>query len=182
MLCKKDSILGAATGLFSKRPYHMVAMDDIARKARVAKGTLYYHFRSKEDLYAALLRDGLDNLLMRLKAESNEDTVEDLKLFINGLAEFFSEKREFFEVLKREEGKLLSKKLKYCYEKTCSVKGLLHCILQKGMDEGIFRSSLNVQIISEIILGMIKSAIDGKIETKKLSGTIFDMLIYGIKA
>lgn len=182
MLCKKDSILGAATGLFSKRPYHMVAMDDIARKARVAKGTLYYHFRSKEDLYAALLRDGLDNLLMRLKAESNEDTVEDLKLFINGLAEFFSEKREFFEVLKREEGKLLSKKLKNCYEKTCSVKGLLHCILQKGMDEGIFRSSLNVQVISEIILGMIKSAIDGKIETKKLSGTIFDMLIYGIKA
>ncbi|MBI5214055.1 MAG: helix-turn-helix transcriptional regulator, partial [Nitrospirae bacterium] len=44
MLGKKDSILGAATGLFSKRPYHMVAMDDIARKARVAKGTLYYHF------------------------------------------------------------------------------------------------------------------------------------------
>ncbi|WP_333655728.1 TetR/AcrR family transcriptional regulator, partial [Dissulfurispira sp.] len=67
MLCKRDSILGVATELFSKRPYHMVVMDDIARKARVAKGTLYYHFRSKEDLYVALLQDGLTISLCGLR-------------------------------------------------------------------------------------------------------------------
>ncbi|MCL5063176.1 MAG: TetR/AcrR family transcriptional regulator [Nitrospiraceae bacterium] len=181
MFGKRDSILGAATELFSKRPYHMVVMDDIAKRARVAKGTLYNHFRSKEDLYVALLQDGLDNLLMRLKAESSENAIENLKLFINSLAAFFSEKKDFFEVLRREEGKLLSNKLKNCYEKTCSVKDLLHSILNKGISEGHFRKDLDIQTISEVILGMIKSAISGNIETKRLSKTIFDMLLYGIK-
>lgn len=182
MLGKRDSIIGAATELFSKRPYHMVVMDDIARKARVAKGTLYYHFKSKEDLYVALLQDGLDNLLIRLRAESGESAIENLKLFVSSLATFFSERKDFFEVLKREEGKLLSNKLKNCYERTCSIKELLHSILNKGIAEGLFRKDLDVQTISEIILGMIKSAISGNIEPKRLSTTIVDILIYGIKA
>jgi AcrR family transcriptional regulator len=182
MFGKKDSILGAATELFSKKPYHMVVMDDIAKKARVAKGTLYYHFRSKEDLYVALLQDGLDNLLMRLKAESSADAIGNLKLFINSLAVFFSERKDFFEVLRREEGKLLSKKLKDCYEKTCSIRDLLHSILNKGIAEGYFRKDMDIQTISEIIIGMIKSAISDNIEPQRLSKTIVDMLLHGIMA
>ncbi|BCB95239.1 TetR family transcriptional regulator [Dissulfurispira thermophila] len=182
MFCKKDSILGVATELFSKKPYHMVAMDDIAKKARVAKGTLYYHFKSKEELYVALLQDGLDNLLVRLKAESGADAVADLKLFINGLSSFFNERKDFFEVLKREEGKLLSKRLKNCYEKTCSIRDLLHSILDKGITEGHFRKDIDIQIVSEIIIGMIESAISGNIETQRLSNAIVDVLIHGIMA
>jgi AcrR family transcriptional regulator len=182
MPVKKDSILGAATELFSKKPYHMVVMDDIAKRARVAKGTLYYHFRSKEDIYAALLQDGLDNLLLRLKAETDKDVIESLKLFVNSLAAFFNEKREFFEVLKREEGKLLSTKLKNCFERTCSIKELLYSILSKGIAEGYIRENIDIQTVTEIILGMIKSSISGQVEAKELSKTILDILFYGIKA
>ena len=181
VLTKKDFILGAATELFSKKPYHLVGMDDIAKKARVAKGTLYYHYSSKEDLYIAILQDGLDTLLLKLKAESGSDAIDNLKLFINGLVAFFNENKDFFEVLKREEGKLLSKKLKDCYERTCSVKELLHAILNNGIAEGHFRGSLDIQTASEIIMGMIKSSICGKIEAKKASDAILDILLTGIR-
>lgn len=182
MLTKRDAILDSATRLFSKKPYHLVAMDDIAKKAKVAKGTLYYHFKSKEDLYVALLQEGIDNLLLRLKTESSGmNALENLQLFITRLAEFFIEKKDFFEVLKREEGNLFSKKLKNCFEKACSVKELLHTMLTRGIADGHLRSNLDVQATSQIVLGMIKSSVNGTIEAPKLADTIFDILLYGIK-
>ncbi len=181
---KRDSILNAATMLFSRKPYHMVVMDDIARQARVAKGTLYYHFNSKEDLYITLFKDGLDDLLVRLRADASDEPVRDLRMFIESLFFFLYERKDFYEMYKREEGRLLSKKLKNCYDKTCSIKELLDSLLQRGIEQGIFRSNIEVQIVTEMALGMIKNSISagsGAMEIKKRVDTIFDLLLYGVK-
>jgi AcrR family transcriptional regulator len=177
---RKEAILDAAIGLFSKKPYHMVGMDDIAKKANVAKGTLYYHFRSKEDLYVAMLQDGIERLLYKLKIDSKGDVLDDLKLFIERLVYFFVEKKEFYEVLKREEGKILSRRLKNCYEKTCSIRELLQSILRKGFNESIFKKDLEIEVTAEIILGMIKSVVNLNINAQILSNMIFDLLTTGI--
>ena len=55
---KRESIARAAAELFAARPYHEVRQEDIAERAGVGKGTLYVYFRSKEDLYLALAREG----------------------------------------------------------------------------------------------------------------------------
>ena len=47
----KESILSVATRLFSRFGFHKTSMDEIAKIARKAKGSLYYHFASKEDLF-----------------------------------------------------------------------------------------------------------------------------------
>jgi AcrR family transcriptional regulator len=180
MLQTREVILDAAISLFSKRPYHMVGMDDIAKMANVAKGTLYYHFSSKEDLYIAMLQEGIEKLLYELKIESSGNVIDDLRLFINRLVEFFVEKREFCELLRREEGKLLSKRLKDCYEKTCSVKELLQSILKKGLDSSLLKDDIEINIVVEIIIGMIKSAIEVNTDKQKLSETIFNILATGI--
>lgn len=49
----KARLLGAAVEAFAKRGYGDVNVDDIARAAGIAKGSLYRHFRSKEDLFFA---------------------------------------------------------------------------------------------------------------------------------
>ncbi|RLD46369.1 MAG: TetR family transcriptional regulator, partial [Bacteroidetes bacterium] len=46
----KDKILEVANKLFSRFGFHKTSMDEIARIARKAKGSLYYHFASKEEL------------------------------------------------------------------------------------------------------------------------------------
>ncbi len=50
-------ILNAADELFYSEGARAVAMDRIADKAGVTKRTLYYHFRSKDDLIAAYLAE-----------------------------------------------------------------------------------------------------------------------------
>ena len=47
--------LDAAYGLFRRRGYTRVSMDEIAAATAVTKRTLYYHFRSKDELLAAVL-------------------------------------------------------------------------------------------------------------------------------
>ena len=51
----RDRILDAANALFYADGVRAVSMDAVAEKAGVTKKTLYYHFRSKDDLIAAYL-------------------------------------------------------------------------------------------------------------------------------
>lgn len=50
----RDKILSVASKLFSRYGFHKTSMDEIAKTARKAKGSLYYHFASKEDLLKRL--------------------------------------------------------------------------------------------------------------------------------
>lgn len=54
---KRRSILRAAIRCFAKKGYDAASLDDIARSAEVAKGTVYLYFRSKADLFASLVLD-----------------------------------------------------------------------------------------------------------------------------
>jgi len=49
------SIMLAAETIFSERGYFHARMDDIAEAAELAKGTLYYYFKSKDEIYLHLL-------------------------------------------------------------------------------------------------------------------------------
>jgi len=51
----EQTILTSAYRLFHRHGFNRVSMDEIAAAARVTKRTLYYHFRSKDDLIAAAL-------------------------------------------------------------------------------------------------------------------------------
>jgi len=154
---KRSMILRVATDLFSRYPYHKVAMDSIAKKANVAKGTLYYHFNSKEELYASLLHEGVDEMLQKLNAQPGNTTPEEkLKRILRELILFFHENRAFFVVLHQEEIRLLTKKLKNCYRKICTVKDLLVSTIKEGIEKGAFRTVSKPELLAEMILGMIK--------------------------
>ena len=49
--------------VFSQSGYTGAAMDEIAERAKVAKGTLYYHFKSKEDLFLFVMQTGLGHMI-----------------------------------------------------------------------------------------------------------------------
>lgn len=53
---KAERILDAATGLILRWGYDNTTMDDIAKQAGIAKGTLYLYWKTREDLFRVLLR------------------------------------------------------------------------------------------------------------------------------
>jgi TetR/AcrR family transcriptional regulator, fatty acid metabolism regulator protein len=73
-------ILGAASDLFVERGYHDTSMDDIAARVGIAKGTVYLHFASKEDLALALVEQGARAFAQRLDAILASDGTPRAKL------------------------------------------------------------------------------------------------------
>ena len=59
----KEAIYEASVDVFSRAGYTGAAMDEIAVQAGVAKGTLYYHFKSKEELFLFVMQTGLGHLV-----------------------------------------------------------------------------------------------------------------------
>lgn len=56
----KRAIFESAIKVFSKSGYTGATMDEIVSRAGVAKGSLYYHFRSKEELFIFIIKEGID--------------------------------------------------------------------------------------------------------------------------
>ena len=85
------TILDAAGQLFAERHYHEVRMEDIAARAGVAKGTLYLHFRCKDDLYVGLIRDGLARLGDRIEARLGDarGPEEKIRILVQESIRFF---------------------------------------------------------------------------------------------
>lgn len=71
---KREQILEAARELFSLYGYKKVSMDEIARKAKVTKKTIYSYFKDKEELFQCLVFEEIDN--MRKIIEKNEKQEE----------------------------------------------------------------------------------------------------------
>ena len=58
------AILEAAIGVFAQHGFDAATTDDIARAAGLSKGGLYWHFKSKDDILAAILMQLFDQELM----------------------------------------------------------------------------------------------------------------------
>src|ERR1700741_3205477 len=73
----KESIKRAAQELFRKFGYHKTSVNEIAKKAKIAKATIYKYFDSKEDVLHSLLMDyiriSVDDLIHANTPEVDEE-------------------------------------------------------------------------------------------------------------
>ena len=65
---RRDAILAAALEEFAARGFAAARLDDVARRAGVAKGTIYLYFRDKESLFQELVRTMLSPLVGVIEA------------------------------------------------------------------------------------------------------------------
>ena len=70
---RRAAILGAALEEFAARGFAATRLDDVARRAGVAKGTIYLHFRDKESLFQELVRAMLSPLVGTIEAAALRD-------------------------------------------------------------------------------------------------------------
>jgi AcrR family transcriptional regulator len=85
----RDRIISAATALYYDEGIRSASIDSIAAKAGVTKRTLYYHFRSKDDLVAAYL-EARDQPTLALYARWFDETVGPASKKIEGMFQKFA--------------------------------------------------------------------------------------------
>jgi AcrR family transcriptional regulator len=65
---RRQAIIEAALDEFIARGFTATRLDDVAKRAGVAKGTIYLHFKDKESMFEELIRTALVPLIGRLHA------------------------------------------------------------------------------------------------------------------
>jgi AcrR family transcriptional regulator len=70
---RKEEILGAAREIFARKPLKDVKMKEIARKAGLSVGGVYWYFKGKDEIIHALLLQNAETNIAALKALSETD-------------------------------------------------------------------------------------------------------------
>ena len=100
MTGRRDSrqrLVQTALGLFVTRGYHSTSIADILRESGCKRGTLYYHFSSKEELGYAAIDEGMRQLVEEGAASqfrTNEHPIDRLLKVADSLPSFGSQGRE----------------------------------------------------------------------------------------
>ena len=69
----RDKIVSVADRLFGRFGFQKTSMDEIAKIARKAKGSLYYHFSSKEDIFKEVVQNEIGAVKLQLSPIVNDE-------------------------------------------------------------------------------------------------------------
>jgi AcrR family transcriptional regulator len=100
---RRAAILAAALDEFSARGFAAARLDDVARRADVAKGTIYLHFKDKEALFQELVRTMLSPLVMTLEQLRASDVP--IRIVLERFADLFV--REIYGTRRRDVARLV---------------------------------------------------------------------------
>jgi AcrR family transcriptional regulator len=136
----RDRILEAAAAEFAAHGYAASGVDRIARRARVNKAMIYYHFESKLDLYTAILRDvylPVGDRVVSIAAQ-HVDARAKLDGVVEALVEATGDHPHFLPILMRE----LAEGGRHLGRDTLQLMGrifgLVSGIIAEGVDQGAF--------------------------------------------
>jgi len=123
---RRRAILEAARTVFAHQGYASTVVEDIARQAEIAKGTLYLYFPSKEQIYLAALLEDVQRLDDETRAAMGAgDTWRDkLRAYIEVRLRYFDEHQDFVRIYLTE------------FRSMCMRRKPLHAELYRVSDQG----------------------------------------------
>src|SRR5262245_5589537 len=97
---RREAIIQAAAKLFAELGYDSCEMDRVAAKLRIAKGTLYLYFDSKEKLFCECVDDSMRRMqaAVREAAAAQADSLDKIAAAIRAYLEFFDEHPHYVEL------------------------------------------------------------------------------------
>jgi len=100
----KEQILTAAMQAFKKWGLHKTTMEDIAKAAEKGKSTLYYYYKSKEDIFEEAARSEMDQVFKRsLEAIANiKSAKEKLQLYISTVFMEIKKRTDLYNIVAQE--------------------------------------------------------------------------------
>lgn len=89
-------IIEAAARLFASKGFHLTSIDEIAQEARVAKGSVYYHFPGKDHLLVSVIQEGVRLIqeTVEERLQGVDDPLERLLIVLDTTFDVIMEYRE----------------------------------------------------------------------------------------
>ncbi|MBT3343123.1 MAG: TetR/AcrR family transcriptional regulator [Gemmatimonadetes bacterium] len=156
---RRHNIVRAAEHQFAERRFDEVLMAEVAAEAGVGKGTLYRYFEDKETLYFAVVMEGFEALIERLRgADTTGDPVERLQQTVASIVGYLRRDRFFFRLMGRDEGegqRRRSFRAEWKQRRAALIDEVAQ-ILQDGAAAGVFEIR-HLHTDAQLLLGMVRT-------------------------
>jgi TetR/AcrR family transcriptional regulator of autoinduction and epiphytic fitness len=159
---RRQQIMRAAERLFARRRVHEVTLDDVARIARVGKGTIYRYFADKDDLFFQTATSGFDDLcaLLQRRVPDGADFNDRLLGACQQVLAFFERRRHLIRMMQAEEGHALQSpgRLRERWlARRQNLVSALAAILAEGVEAGDIRADVTGEILAVYLLGILRT-------------------------
>lgn len=182
-------IIEAAKELFLENGYHETSMSAIAKNADLGKGTLYWHFDSKDDLFQSMVTKEAKHMLKELNelTEKNLDAAEILKRFIRIRLKNIDENKKTTQMFMDGENFINEELKTTMVEIFHSFIDIVEDIIKQGINEGVFYTS-NPEKAASAFIGMINGICStiifedkGDIDIEENTEFIYQLFLKGLQ-
>jgi len=182
---KKDAILQTATYLFSRKGYKDTAMGELSKMTGVAEGTIFYHFKSKQGVFLAILGSLKEGILPEFeryrKAESEKtglDMVEESLSFYLYMAK---SREDLFAILHQRYPYELAESNPECRD---ILEAIYNCFVDifesaitGGQEDGSIDPDLTARKSALIVFSMVDSMVRFRMNNLYDVGALYKELI-----
>jgi len=151
---RRQELLKTASEVILEYGIQKTTLDDIARRAGMAKTSLYYYFKEKDEIIRAIVRNVMEDLLASMRQAAAAGDTSEAKLC--GLIEAryryiaTASSRATKEILQefRSFSGLYARDLEYYQQ---AQKGLIEDIFRQGIGRGELKPVKNIELLALII-------------------------------
>jgi AcrR family transcriptional regulator len=155
----RDEILKAAMHLFANRGFHETPMSEVAREARVSKALIFWHFKTKEDLFLAVLNRLLDPYFIDFAEEAQQlderqQTLKLVELYLLFVRDNASSVRFFLAQLLHEQ-KISDALREQVMKLYSSYRAMLVELISRAREKGLCETALSPETAAAFIVSAL---------------------------
>lgn len=155
---RKNEILNVANELFARKGFDATTISDIIEKVGVARGTVYYHFKSKEDVLDALIERTNLELLTAAKKVADDKSIPVMDRFFQALRAMNAEDEAgILEQMHRPQNALMHQKSQEAF--LVGATPILAEIIRDGIEENVFNTPFPYESV-ELFMAYISTVLD----------------------
>ena len=156
----RNKIINVASKLFGHYGFYKTSMDEIARISRKAKGSLYYHFASKEELFTEVVATEINILKTQLVVIVNDNNLqadEKIKRYLIRRMEILNTSANYHETLKADFFEHFDFIDNLRVNLDVWEKEQIKLIMQQGIKENIFADNNgNMEVLLDVFIMVLK--------------------------
>lgn len=162
---RRNEILDVADKLFTQKGFEGTSTNDILEEVGIARGTLYYHFKSKEDIMDALIERYNNKILSSAQAVAKDTTLSVYERIIQvilsmRLSQYKEESEALIRVMHKPQNVLMHQKTQSTVIQ--SITPILSELIEEGIKQGLFDTPVPYECM-EMFMIYMTTLFDGDI-------------------
>ncbi|MDU5333372.1 TetR/AcrR family transcriptional regulator [Enterococcus sp.] len=150
---RKKEILDVAEKLFARKGFDQTSTGEIIAQAGIARGTLYYHFRSKEEIMDAIVERSTNQLFAAAKKVAADQTIPVYQRFVQTVLALrldTSTDDTMMDYVHKPQNALMHQKIQTALVR--EITPVLTGIIKDGIHQGLFQTDFPYQSVEMVVV------------------------------